>query len=45
MNGNSLLMDTNIALYLLKGDTTIADLLNGWYWDIVRLPKSIAMQT
>jgi len=29
MSGNSLLIDTNIALYLLNGDTTIADLLNG----------------
>ena len=29
MSGNSLLIDTNIALYLLNGDTTIAELLNG----------------
>ncbi len=29
MSGNSLLIDTNIALYLLNGDTTIANLLNG----------------
>ncbi len=29
MSGNSILIDTNIALYLLNGDTTIADLLNG----------------
>ena len=29
MNGNSLLIDTNIVLYLFNGDETIADLLNG----------------
>lgn len=29
MSGNSLLIDTNIALYLLNGDTTIAELLDG----------------
>jgi predicted nucleic acid-binding protein len=29
MNGNSLLIDTNIALYLLNGDEKIADLLVG----------------
>ncbi|MCB0596754.1 MAG: type II toxin-antitoxin system VapC family toxin [Lewinellaceae bacterium] len=29
MSGNSLLVDTNIALYLLDGDLTIAELLNG----------------
>lgn len=29
MSGNNLLIDTNIALYLLNGDTTIAELLNG----------------
>lgn len=29
MNGNSLLIDTNIALYLLHGDETIAELLSG----------------
>ncbi|MCO6487004.1 MAG: type II toxin-antitoxin system VapC family toxin [Phaeodactylibacter sp.] len=29
MSGSSLLIDTNIALYLLDGDTTIAELLNG----------------
>ncbi len=29
MNGNSLLIDTNIALYLLNGDTTIAEILDG----------------
>lgn len=29
MSGSSLLIDTNIALYLLNGDTTIAELLNG----------------
>lgn len=29
MSGNSLLVDTNIALYLLNGDTTIAELLDG----------------
>jgi predicted nucleic acid-binding protein len=29
MNGSSLLIDTNIALYLLNGDQTIADLLDG----------------
>jgi predicted nucleic acid-binding protein len=28
MNGSSLLLDTNIALYLLSGDRTIADLLH-----------------
>ncbi|RAI94935.1 type II toxin-antitoxin system VapC family toxin [Algoriphagus yeomjeoni] len=28
MNGNSLLLDTNIILYLLSGDQTIADFLN-----------------
>ena len=29
MNGNSWLIDTNIALYLLKGDETIAKMLDG----------------
>jgi hypothetical protein len=29
MSGNSLLIDTNIALYLLSGDQTIAELLDG----------------
>ncbi len=29
MSGNSLLIDTNIALYLLDGDQTIAELLKG----------------
>lgn len=28
MNGNKLLLDTNIVLYLLNGDTTLAELLN-----------------
>jgi hypothetical protein len=28
MNGNSLLLDTNIALYLLNGDAVLAELLN-----------------
>ncbi|MDR7128512.1 putative nucleic acid-binding protein [Algoriphagus sp. 4150] len=28
MNGNSLLLDTNIILYLLSGDRTIANFLN-----------------
>lgn len=31
MSGNSILIDTNIALYLLNGDETIAQLLNGKY--------------
>lgn len=29
MSGNSLLIDTNIALYLLNGDDTIAEILDG----------------
>jgi len=29
MNGNSFLVDTNIALYLLAGNSTIADIVNG----------------
>ncbi len=29
MSGNSILIDTNIALYLLNGDNTIAELLDG----------------
>jgi predicted nucleic acid-binding protein len=29
MSGDSLLIDTNIALYLLSGDQTIAELLDG----------------
>jgi hypothetical protein len=29
MNGNSLLVDTNIALYLLDGDQTLAEILDG----------------
>lgn len=29
MNGNSIFLDTNIVLYLLSGDQTIADFLNG----------------
>ena len=28
MNGNSVFLDTNIVLYLLSGDKTIADFLN-----------------
>ncbi|MDT0678630.1 type II toxin-antitoxin system VapC family toxin [Autumnicola musiva] len=28
MNGNRLFLDTNIILYLLNGDTTLADLLD-----------------
>ena len=29
MNGNSLLIDTNIALYLLSGDITLSEVLDG----------------
>ena len=29
MSGNKLLLDTNIILYLLRGDTTLADILEG----------------
>jgi predicted nucleic acid-binding protein len=29
MNGNKLFLDTNIILYLLNGDQTLAELLNG----------------
>lgn len=29
MSGTSLLIDTNIALYLLNGDVTVAELLDG----------------
>jgi predicted nucleic acid-binding protein len=29
MNGNKIFVDTNIILYLLNGDKTIAELLNG----------------
>lgn len=29
MNGNSLLLDTNTVLYLLDGDETLAEFLNG----------------
>ena len=29
MNGNSLLLDTNTVLYLLEGDKTLAEFLNG----------------
>ena len=29
MNGSSIFLDTNIALYLLAGDETIAELLHG----------------
>ncbi len=28
MNGNSIFLDTNIVLYLLSGDQTVADFLN-----------------
>jgi hypothetical protein len=28
MNGYSIFLDTNIVLYLLSGDKTVADLLN-----------------
>lgn len=28
MNGNTLFLDTNIILYLLDGDQTLAELLN-----------------
>lgn len=29
MNGNKLLLDTNIILYLLNGDNTLVDILQG----------------
>jgi len=29
MNGNKIFVDTNIILYLLNGDETLAELLNG----------------
>lgn len=29
MNGNSVFLDTNIVLYLLSGDDTVANFLNG----------------
>lgn len=29
MNGNKLFLDSNIILYLLNGDETLAELLNG----------------
>lgn len=29
MSGNKIFLDTNILLYLLAGDETIAELLNG----------------
>lgn len=29
MNGNELFLDTNIILYLLNGDKTLAEILNG----------------
>ena len=29
MNGNSLLIDTNIVLYLLKGDVVLSEVLDG----------------
>ncbi len=29
MNGNKLFLDTNIILYLLNGDQTLAEILNG----------------
>ena len=29
MSGTSLIIDTNIALYLLGGDTTLAEVLDG----------------
>jgi predicted nucleic acid-binding protein len=29
MNGNKVFVDTNIILYLLSGDITLAELLNG----------------
>ena len=29
MNGNSLFVDSNVILYLISGDATIAELLNG----------------
>ena len=29
MNGSKLFLDTNIILYLLNGDQTLAELLNG----------------
>ena len=29
MNGNSLFIDSNVILYLISGDATIAELLNG----------------
>jgi predicted nucleic acid-binding protein len=32
MNGNDLFLDTNIILYLLKGDKTLADLLDQKRW-------------
>ncbi|WP_010663449.1 type II toxin-antitoxin system VapC family toxin [Marinilabilia salmonicolor] len=29
MNGNKIFIDTNTAIYLLNGDTTLAEVLNG----------------
>jgi len=29
MNGNNILIDTNIAIYLLNGDRSLAEVLNG----------------
>jgi len=29
MNGNEVVLDTNIILYLLKGNETLADILEG----------------
>ena len=34
MNGNNLFLDTNIILYLLNGDQTLADLLDKKTWYI-----------
>ena len=34
MNGSKLFLDTNIILYLLNGDQTLAELLNGKQWYI-----------
>lgn len=42
MSGNKLLLDTNIALYLIQGDPTIIDVLNG---NSLKLPDSIICGT
>lgn len=47
MNGSKLFLDTNIILYLLDGDETLAELLNGkqLYISIITITNEVKQET